>query len=162
MHVSGWPWGFVEEVKFALEGGQFSVANGYTILQRPVRFMDPTKTVTCFPLNRTQPVGDKIIGQVEPLLKRYDYRFQVFHKVIKEEEGRAWNALDTKMLEVVLYRDTTLAANLPTLSEELLDSRERFTRFGLGTTRYLNNEVNGAFVFLSQVDAWVETQTDKL
>lgn len=160
-HISGWPWGFVEEVAFTLTA-QFTPAEGYTVIQRPVRFMDPARTFSIFPLERSEPPNSKIIGQLEPLVKRYQYRAQSFMKHAVEAEGRALNALDAKMLEVVLYRDTTLAANLPTLSEELLGSRERFSRFGLGTSKYLNNEINGAYVFISQVDLWVESQTDEL
>lgn len=154
-HVSGWPWGYIEEVADHLPA-TFAPPE-YTIVKRPVRGMDPNNSIGLFPVDRVRPPQDVNIGQSEPVLKRYNYRFQLFNKVADEVEGRAINALNVKMLEAVLYRDDALAASLPTLTEELFGTREAFTRFGLSGTKYLNNDLSGAFVFLAQIDLWVET-----
>lgn len=128
------------------------------ILKRPLRSNDPFRCVGIFPLLNDVIAGSQEIGQREPTVERYSYRLQYLCKHVSEEEGRALYAVDTKIIKTILYRDPALWEALTQLSDEMLGYRERFQKFVVGSQRYLNNELNSQFMFLSVTEFYVETE----
>jgi hypothetical protein len=59
----------------------------------------------------------------------------------------------------MLYHDRDLAVALGQLAESESTRIERYKRLGIRQQRFLNNELNGKFIFLSSTELWVETET---
>jgi hypothetical protein len=132
------------------------------IVRRPLRYVDPARTIGLHAVDWTPEAGSAVMGQEEPQLARYLIRIQNLIKAGDEDEGRSLYVIDAKMIRAILYRDTALRVRCGELSEELLDTLERFKKFGVRNQRFLNNELSGQFVFLATTELWVETEVTQL
>lgn len=133
------------------------------VARRPLRYTDPARSVGVFVVNWQPDEEDSsLIGQAEPALSRYFIRIQNMIQAAGEEEGRALYAADAKIVRAMLYRDPTLRVRLTELTETVFGTIERLQRFGVRTQSFLNNELQGQFVYLATTDLWIETEITEL
>jgi len=149
---------FVTTLKTHIE----TVMTSHTVLLRPVRFTDPSRSVSLFVVNWQPDEGEHLIGQVEPATARYIIRIQNFVKAADETEARSLYAVDSKTVRAILYRSDALRLAFSSLSETFLGSVERVQRYGVAQQNFLNNELKGQFVYIATTDLWVETEITKL
>lgn len=95
----------------------------------------------------------------EPTLQRYDFVIQALVKHTDQVEGTAIISALSSMIRRMLYRDAALTVALTSLSSSALGSIERTQRWGVGSQRYLTNEISGNWVFVSTSEFWVETES---
>lgn len=133
------------------------------VLKRPLRPTDPDMCLGVFPLDWTP--GEFEIGgavnfniPVDPVTSTYQYAIQAFIKHADEEEGILKHTILSKIVRAMLYRDTALRVALAALNETSLGMKERTQRWGVGAQRFIQNDIQGKFVFLSTMDFWVETE----
>lgn len=132
----------------------------YEIVHRPVRIGDPAQTIGIYPENWAGLESSHETGQNEPTLQRYTCRLFLMVKHIDEREGRRMYSNDSKTIRAVLYRDTTLPLLLAELSDDSIGTHERFQRLGIGSQRFLGNELQEhGHVFTSTTMLWIETET---
>lgn len=132
------------------------------IARRPLRYMDPERSVGLHVVDWTPDPNSVQMGQAELALNTYLVRIQNLVKHSDEEEGRNLYVLDAKMVRVILYRDTALRVRLGSLNETIMGTQERFKRMGIRNQRFLNNELSGQFVFLATTDVWIETEVTQI
>lgn len=128
------------------------------VIKRPLRLSDPAICVGVHAADWTPVAESKQIGQLEPAVGIHVVRVQNMVKHSNEVEGRALYTYISKLVRVMLYRDTTLISQISGLSEDLLGTRERVQKFGIRQQRYLNNEFRGAMVYLGSTDFFIETE----
>lgn len=157
----GFPMNVVAELDSTFKGHVAALLDeDFVIITRPLRNTDPSRSVGIFPVDwRPSENSFEMTGGVGPTLSRYLFRVQNLVKHTDEIEGRALYAHDSKLVRAVLYRDTALRVRLAALTETTLGMRERTQRYGVNTQRFLNNEINGMFLYLSTTEFWLETET---
>lgn len=139
------------------------VNSGTTALLRPLDPTDPAFSIGLFPFDWT-PDDDsqEIGGGGVPTLQKYFIKIQLMIKSSDKEEGRAIYANESKKLRVMLYHDRALGIALQSLREQSSEHVEHFKRARIQRQRFLNNELQGRFIFLSATDIWVETENRTL
>lgn len=149
------PVNVIDEVKTSLT--QY-MGEDVAVIERPLRIADPYRAIGIFP-TVSEPLQESAeIGGWEPTLQRYNYRIQCLVRHQDEVLGRRLYAVDTKIIKTILYRDNDLKTRLAALSDESVGFRETFKRFVVGSQRFLNNELNGQFTYLSVTEFFVETE----
>lgn len=98
-------------------------------------------------------------GPQEPTLSRYSIAIQGFVKDMDQERGAAAHSVLSKLILAMLYRDEPLRVGLAGLSATVLGSTETLLRWGVTTQRFLNNELDAEWLYLSTVECWLETET---
>ena len=132
----------------------------YEVAKRPLRLMDPAKSIGIFLVDWQPVVGTEEMGNsFGPTLNTYLLRLQVLVKHGDEAEGRVMFTTAAKKLRTMLARDPDLRVRLAALSEVELAAKETVRRFGVRNQRFLNNELRGAFVYMATTDFFVETET---
>lgn len=139
-----------------------SIDPDLTILKRPLRPTDPNQSIGIFgslwdPDDQSLEIGHRFLG--EPTLSRYQIGVQALVKDGDEERGLATHSVFSKRIRSVLYRNQALSVALAGLYVSDDSSREAVSRWGIRTQRYMNNDVEGKFVYLSTLDYWIETET---
>lgn len=127
------------------------------IVKRPVRGSDPNMTIGFSEVDWV-PI-EHSIGLHEPSRGRYLVSVQAYNKHGDEEEGISIHAAFTKNLRAMLYRSAALRIRLGGLSETSMGVTERATQWGVRQTRYLSNEINHTFSFVSSTQFWIETES---
>lgn len=133
-----------------------------TVLRRPLRSSDPTQCAGITAVTWDPDEGStemKGTGNNEPTLSTYVLGIQAFIKDMEEERGLATHATFSKMIRSMLYRNTALRVGLSALSSTTDGSTERTQRWGIRIQRYVSNEIDGAFLYLSTLEFWLETET---
>lgn len=135
------------------------------IVARQLRPNDADLAIGVFPVDWL-PVEDsyEMAGRLtgapwEPTLSRYTFRLQVMVKDTDDEQGRRRYGIEAKNLRSILYRDQELPVRLRALKETDLESVEQVKRYGIRNQRYLNNEMQGIWLYLAVTDLWIETET---
>jgi len=131
---------------------------------RPLRESDPIQSVGIFgqqwtPNEESYEMVGAPAGRHEPTLQNYLISVQGFVKDMDEERGLIVHSVLSKKLRSMLYRDDPLRVGLLTLSVEMNGSTERAKRFGVRTQRYVSNELNGSWLYLSTLEFWLESET---
>lgn len=155
--------GFPTNVIEVLHGRFTETFPDHEIQDRPLRYTDPARSVGLY-VSTWVPdeENSKQIGQVEPALSTYLVRVQNMIQAADEVDGRTMFTVDAKIVRAMLYRDPSLRVALGSLTEEMFGTIERLQRFGVRNQSFLNNELEGQFVFLATTDFWIETETTKL
>ena len=136
-----------------------------TILKRPLRPTDPNQSVGLIPVNwvpnqeSLEIRGLPSPGPQEPTLQQYMLHVQAFVRDPEEMRGLAVHSVLTSRIRAVLYRDVPLRVGLAALAVNLVGATEQLKRWGFLQTRYLSNEVNGNWLYLSTTELWIETET---
>lgn len=136
------------------------------ILKRPVRASDPTQTVGLTAASWLPDLSSFELVQLggnvqsgEPTLQTYTINVTSFVKDMDEENGQAVHSVLAAMLRSMLYRDSTLRVGLSALAVTMNGHTERAKRWGVRTQRFLNNQVDTEFMYLSTLEFWLETET---
>lgn len=134
------------------------------VFRRPLRASDPVQCVGVFGVVwQTQEESYEMrggpTGWSEPSLQRYQITVQAMVRDMDEERGLAVHSVLSKLVRAVLYRDEPLRVGLSSLSTTVSGTTERTQRWGLGLQRFLSNEVQGSWIYLSTLDFWLETET---
>ncbi len=129
-----------------------------TAVGRPLRMIDPNASVGVF-AEEWLP-GEWGIGQPrEPLDNRYGIKIQLLIKHANEEEARAQHSVLSKSIRVMVYRNSALQLALPQLSETSDGVRETVLKWDVRAQRFISNEIEGEFLFLSSTEVIVTTET---
>jgi len=135
------------------------------VIRRPLRDSDPNESIGVFGVQWT-PEEDSYemrgapSGASEPTLQRYLITVQGFVKDMDEEAGLARHSVLSKMIRSMLYRDEPLRVGLATLSPvQMNGSTESLKRWGVRQVRYFSNELNSVWLYLSNLEFWLETET---
>lgn len=140
-------------------------AGDVQVFRRPLRDTDPNQSIGVFGALWTpnpeslEMKGIAAPGPQEPSLQRYSIAVQAFVKDMDEENGLAVHSVLSKMILAMLYRDAPLRVGLAGLSTTLFGATERTKRWGVTTQRFLNNELDSEWLYLSTVECWLETET---
>lgn len=135
------------------------------IFKRPLRSSDPSECFGVFAAQWTpnedsvEMRGTPTPGAGEPTLQTYLVALQAFVKDFQEERGLAKHSVLSTLVRAMLYRDDPLRLGLAALSVTQSGSVERARRWGIRTQRFLSNEVEGNFLYLSTLEFWLETET---
>ena len=133
------------------------------VLKRPLKPIDPDITIGIFTVDWEPSLPSAEMGgglrTYGPTLGAYQFRIQYLIKHGDEEEGRTLYALGTKNLRSILAGASDLRVRLGELDEVSLGLHERVQRFGVRNQKFLNNEIQGTFMYLSSTDFWVETES---
>lgn len=128
----------------------FTRLNGIDkVFRRGIHPIDPTRSIGVYSLDWL-PEGAQI-GQQEPPWAHYHVRVQCMIKHMSEEEGMAEHSVLSKSLRAMLYRDQQLRAELA-LTDTSFGTIERLKDFHVQMQRFMTNEINGAYVYLSYMD----------
>jgi hypothetical protein len=131
------------------------------VFLRPLRRTDPDQAVGIFGSLWDAPQDSLEIGHFpfgEPTLQRYQLGIQALVKDGEEERGLAAHSVLSRAVRVVLYRDQAFRVALQALYVQDMYCIERTRRWWLGSQRYMNNDVEGKFIYLSTLEYWVETE----
>lgn len=134
------------------------------VTSRPLRNSDPVQSVGVFgvqwmPDEDSYEMRGGSLGRSEPTLQTYLMTVQTFIKDMDEEKGLAVHSVLSKMVRSMLYRNDPLRVALLALSVTMNSSTERAKRFGVRTQRYVSNEIQGSWLYLSTTEVWLETET---
>lgn len=127
------------------------------VLKRPLRKIDPGPSVGIFAVDWRPESYD--IGKPDPAIHSYLFGIQALVKNGDEEIGRLEHGLLSKMVRVMLYRDDSLRVRLSGLTDTTLGVTERTLRWGVRQQRYIANEIQGTFLYLSTTEVWLETES---
>ena len=143
-----------------IKTGMQSIDPDLRIYGRPLRKSDPAQSIGVYgqqwlPNEQSFEVG----GTGEPSLSSYVITIQAFVKDMDEERGLDIHSVLSKLIRTTLYRDTSLMLALRALTVTMSGSIERTQRYGVKTVRYLSNEIDGNFLYLSTLEFFLETET---
>lgn len=96
----------------------------------------------------------------EPTLQRYTVMVQAFVKDGDEERGLAIHSVLSSRVRAMLYRDTPLRVGFGALSwsDAGNPATEHARRWGIRNQRFMSNEVQGSWLYLSSIEFWLETE----
>lgn len=140
-------------------------AGDVQVFRRPLMPTDPVQSIGVYgsiwrPVDDSYEMrGSASPGPQEPTLQRYSLFVQGFVKDADEERGSSAHSVMSKYILAMLYRDEPLRLGLAQLSSSLLGVTERTKRWGVSTQRFLNNELDAEWLYLSTVECWLETET---
>jgi hypothetical protein len=134
------------------------------VIRRPLRTSDPNQAVGIFasqwlPNEESYEMLGGPVGRHEPTLQTYLVTVQAFVKDMDEERGLAVHSVLSKMIRAMLYRDNALRVGLSALLVSMNGSTERTQRWGIRQQRYFSNELSGSWLYLSNLEFWLETET---
>lgn len=129
------------------------------VCRRPLRSSDPNQSVGIMAATWTPNEGSQEFrGSGEPTLQRYAIAVQAFVKDMDEQNGLNVHAVLSAMLRTMLYRDAALRVGFAALSVTASGSTERPSLWGIGLQRFISNEIEGQFLYLSTLEFWLQTE----
>lgn len=140
-------------------------AGDVQVFRRPLEVSDPVQSIGVFPTlwtptqDSVEMRGSSSPGPQEPTIQRYTLTIQAFVKDADEERGLSAHSVLSKYILAMLYRDEPLRLGLAQLSYSMLGVTEKTRRWGISTQRFVNNELDAEWLYLSTVECWLETET---
>lgn len=134
------------------------------VLRRPIRATDPNQTVAVFgsqwvPDEQSFEMGiGGPAGFHEPTLSSYLISIQAFVTDFDEERGLATSSILSNRVRAMLSRNDSLRVALRALSVTMEGSTETTRRYEVRTQRFVSNEIEGNFLYLSTLEFWLETE----
>lgn len=139
------------------------------IFRRPLRDGDGQQAIGIFPTtwfpdesSYEANGGTTLMGQPraadETTLSIYTIIIQGAVTDTDEERGIGVHNTLAKLIRTLLARDPVLAVGLANLSHTVLGAIERIQRRRIGVQRYLDNEIDGVFMYTSWLEYYVETE----
>lgn len=130
------------------------------VVMRTLRPTDPNLSVGVFatswiPEDDSHEMGNR---EGEPTLGNYEIVIQTFTKAGDADTGIAVSSVFMRKVRMVLYRDATLRVALSALN--VLDEygKESMRKWKVNNCRYMSNDIDGAFVFVSTMELHFETE----
>lgn len=159
---NAFPNNIVLAVKTQLE--TMTAMEDVSIFLRPIRKGDP---VQCIAVNAAMWTPDEnsseftgMTGLKGPTINRYLISIQTFNQDMDEQRGLQTQAAMATAVRIKLSRDMDVRVALATLESEEFGFTERFTRSEFLSQRFLSNEIDGQFLFMSNTEFLVETETN--
>lgn len=131
------------------------------VLKRPLRPSDGGPAIGVWGALWTPDEESREIGhrpQGETTLSSYQLGVQSFVKDGDQERGLAAHAVLAARIRRVLYRDTALRLSFSSMSVTDGTFTEHFSRWTVGSQRFMNTDIEGTFIFASTVECRMETQ----
>lgn len=157
------PNNFVEVLAIVLPG----IDEETTVQKRPLRPTDPNYSLGIY-ATLWQPNEDSYeighlgglidAGPNEATLSTYQIGIQVLVKDSDSSRALAVSSLLNRRVRSVLYRNDALRLALAGLYTTEGSVTERLKRWGIRSQRYLSNDIEGKFVFVSVLDMFIETE----
>lgn len=144
--------------RFELIDSDFAEA----VFPRPLKPTDPVQAIG---VNAAlwQPEQESLemrgMGNMEPSLNRYLITVQGYIKDMDEENGLNVHSVLARRLRSMLYNDAPLRNALASLSATLDGKVESARRWGVRQQRFFSNELDSAWLYLSVLEFWLETET---
>ena len=132
-----------------------------TVVRRPLRPSDPDHAIGLFPVLWAPQDDSYEMGHSsphEPTLQNYQIGVQGLVKHGDEPTGLTIHSILAMMIRRVLYKDQNLRNDISSLVVADGGLVERSRRMTCRLQRYMNNEVEGQFVFVSTCEVIVETE----
>lgn len=135
--------------------------NDLTILKRPLRASDPNMSIGVWgalwqPDLESYEMGHFVPG--ETTISSYQIGVQSFVKDGDEELGLKLHAILAYHVRRVLYRDSAFRVGLAGMQVTLDFVTERYLKWEFRSQRYMNNEVDGTFVFSTTAECLLTTE----
>lgn len=134
-----------------------------TIFKRPLRASDPNQTIGIVAAQWIPTESSReFLGQAystQPPLSRYTVTLQALIRDMDEERGLNVHSVLSRMLRSMLYTDQPLRVGLSALSSTLNGATEQSQRWGISQQRFFTNEIGGEWLYLSNLEFWLETET---
>jgi hypothetical protein len=135
------------------------------IFPRPLRHTDKTQSMGVFPVDWS-PDGESYEFQQAvmprptgfPTIHSYRVTIQAFVKDTDSEKGIRTHAMMSKAIRSMLYFDAPLAVGLRQLSVEMDGVTETIQKRMILGAKYISNEINGTFLFISTLQYSIETE----
>lgn len=157
--IDAFPANFVWAISQALERVPFVDQ----VVRRPIRPIDPNLTGAVYCHQWAPQENGYEIGQEEPVLTQYSFVVEYLVKYAGDEaEGHNVHSVGSKHIRAMLYRDEALGIQLRQLSEVYAGTREQVKRIKMRRQRFFSNRIRSDFIFLSAIDGFVETETQRL
>lgn len=142
-----------------------SIDSDLFVIARPLRNSDPPQSVGVVsslwtPDTQSLEMKGAPLGQQQPTISRYITVVQAFVKNMNQEAGISEHATLSNMLRRMLYSDSTLRVQLGSLVWTDGVKSERAQRWGILNQRFVSNEISGEWLYLSNLEFWLETETD--
>ncbi len=152
---------FPNNIVAAIASAMAGIDPDTTIKKRPLRPSDPNQSLGIWgalwdPAEESLEIGHSPIG--EPTLGTYQIGVQSFIKDGDQERGLRIHSIFAARVRRVLYRDQGLRVSLASMSVIDGPVTESFRRWRVGNQRYMNNDIDGTFVFAATVECFAETE----
>src|SRR4051812_27695989 len=133
-------------------------------VKRPLRPTDKNFTIATFgslwvPDGQSYEMGRNVAPVGVPTLDRYTCISQTLVKSMDETAGLAQSSVLSEELRAMLYADPSLRVGLAALTTSVGGQTKLLKKFYVGTQRYMSNEINGEFVYMSTLEFTFETET---
>ncbi len=136
------------------------------VLARPLRHTDLTQSIGVYPTDWSPDTESYEFPQVSmdrpaghPTLQTYLINVQSFVKDMEAERGIRTHASMSKAMRSLLYHDAPLAVGLRSLRVEMDGVAEVIQRRHILRQKYISNEIDGTFLYLSTLQYSIETET---
>lgn len=131
------------------------------VCQRRLHPTDPAQSVGVAAESwMPDPESYEMLGgqRSEPTVQRYYMSVQSLVKDTEEQRGIAVHSKLSQMVRGIILTDIPLRDSLRALSTNLYGVAERTLRWSVPAQRYLANELQGQFTFLSTTQVLLETE----
>lgn len=134
-----------------------------SVFMRPLRRSDPFQSIG-ITATLWSP-QDYEIGTLapEPNIQRYTCNLQAFILNPSEEDGAAEHTTLSHRLRFLVLRNASVRAGLSSMVATDTTTgttvTESVSRWGVKNQRFLSNQINQDYLFLSTLEFWVDTQT---
>lgn len=131
------------------------------VFKRPLRPSDPNYSIGVYAATWVPNADTYEIGHTpttEATLNNYQIGVQTMIKDGDSERGLNIGTIFARRVRSVLYRDEQLRLALGSLYVQDSVSRESMRRFGVRSQRFMSNDIEGKFVFVSVLEFEIETE----
>lgn len=136
-----------------------NLAGADSILKRPVRPTDASRTIGIVAEDWEPPPNAYEMGQDGPLLGKYMISVWAIVKHALEEEGIREHGILARNIRRMMASDATLLGTLRTNVDDYGTGVERAQRVRVMGQEFLSNEVNKNQLFLSITRLMIETES---
>lgn len=127
---------------------------------RPIRTEDSGNSIGIYSASWLPDQDSYEIGNgYGPTCNYYMIKIQNVVKSANETMGRALFTNVAKMIRVILVRDPDFRVALLGLTEEMLSTKERVSKFSVTRQDYLSTRIQATFLYLATTDLLIETET---
>lgn len=132
------------------------------VYPRPLKPTDPVQAIGVY-ATEWNPDEESLemrgMGNMEPSLNRYVIRVQGYIKDMDQERGLNVHSVMSRTIRSILYNDAPLRQALASLHSSLDGKTEAARRWGVRRQRFISNELDSSWLYLSTLEFWLETET---
>lgn len=125
--------------------------------KRPLVAIDPSGSVGVFAVTWTPQ--ESLIGQRDPAIQQWLFSIQAFVTHGDAETGLQEHGDLARSVRHMLYRDQTFRVGLTSLVDSTMGYIEKVTRWGVRQQRFISNEVQSDYLYLTVTEFWLDTES---